>query len=65
MQDRYLYNLGIALLKVVKKIIRYLQLIKDCMLTYRRSDELQMIGYTVRWEAAEIACSPPMGVSLC
>ena len=32
--------------KVAKKVLRYLQGTKDHMLTYRRSDHLEVIGYS-------------------
>ena len=31
--------------KAVKLVMRYLQKTKDYMLTYRRSDQLEIIGY--------------------
>ncbi|KAL9263015.1 Retrovirus-related Pol polyprotein from transposon TNT 1-94-like protein [Drosera capensis] len=44
--DRYLSNPGIDHWKVAKRVMRYLQRTKDYMLTYRRSDQLEIIGYT-------------------
>ncbi|XP_072066053.1 secreted RxLR effector protein 161-like [Arachis hypogaea] len=43
--DRYLSNPGMDHWIVVKRIMRYLKRIKDCMLTYRRSENLERIGY--------------------
>jgi len=43
---RYLCNLGTDHWKAAKKIMWYLQRTKDCMLTYRRYDQLQLIGCT-------------------
>ena len=42
---RYMSNSDIEHWKAAKKVIRYLQKIKDFMLTYRRTDYLDMIGY--------------------
>ncbi|XP_043694215.1 secreted RxLR effector protein 161-like [Telopea speciosissima] len=42
---RYLSNPGEAHSVAAKKIMRYLQGTKDFMLTYRRSDSLDMVGY--------------------
>ena len=41
----YQSNTGMDHLKVAKKVLRYLQGTKDHMLTYRRSDHLDAIGY--------------------
>ncbi|KAL9252945.1 Retrovirus-related Pol polyprotein from transposon TNT 1-94-like protein [Drosera capensis] len=43
---RYLSNLRIYHWKAAKRVMRYLQRTKDYMLTYRRSDQLEIIGYT-------------------
>ncbi|XP_043699978.1 secreted RxLR effector protein 161-like [Telopea speciosissima] len=43
---RYLSNLGEVHWVAVKKVMRYLQGTKDFMLTYRRSDSLDVVGYT-------------------
>ncbi|KAL9250241.1 Retrovirus-related Pol polyprotein from transposon TNT 1-94-like protein [Drosera capensis] len=43
---RYLSNLEIDHWKAAKRVIRYLQRTKDCMLIYRRSDQLKIIRYT-------------------
>ncbi|RVX20652.1 Retrovirus-related Pol polyprotein from transposon TNT 1-94 [Vitis vinifera] len=42
---RYQSNPGIDIWKVVKKVLSYLQGTKDYMLTYRRTDNLEIIGY--------------------
>ena len=42
---RYLSNPGMDHWKAVKRVMRYLQRIKDYMLTYRRSDQLEIIDY--------------------
>ncbi|KAL9252624.1 Retrovirus-related Pol polyprotein from transposon TNT 1-94-like protein [Drosera capensis] len=42
---RYLSNPGIDHWKASKRVMRYFQRIKDYMLTYRRSDQLEIIGY--------------------
>jgi len=43
---RYQSNLGIEHWKSTKKVMRYLQGTKDYILTYRRSDQLEVIGYS-------------------
>lgn len=43
---RYQSNPGIEHWKAVKKVLRYLQGTKDYMLTYRRTDNLEVIGYS-------------------
>lgn len=46
MLGRYQSNPGIDHWKVVKKIPRNLQGTKEYMLTYRRSEDLEIIGYS-------------------
>ncbi|KAK0589794.1 hypothetical protein LWI29_018597 [Acer saccharum] len=46
MLGRYLSNPGMDHWKVAKRVMRYLQRTKDHMLTYRRSDQLEIIGYS-------------------
>ncbi|XP_068498365.1 secreted RxLR effector protein 161-like [Phaseolus vulgaris] len=46
MLGRYQSDLGLDHWKTAKKILRYLQGTKNHMLTYRRSDHLEVIGYT-------------------
>ena len=43
---RYLSNPGLDHWKAAKRVLRYIQKIKDYMLTYRKSDKLEIIGYT-------------------
>ena len=43
---RYLSNPGLNHWKAVKKVIRYLQGTKDYMLTHKRSDQLEVTGYS-------------------
>ena len=43
---RYLSNPGLNHWKALKKVMRYLQGIKDYMLTYKRSDQLEVTGYS-------------------
>ena len=43
---RYQSNLGMDHWKVAKKVLRYLQGMKEHMLTYRKSDHLEVIGYS-------------------
>jgi hypothetical protein len=43
---RYQANLGTKHWKMVKKVLRYVQGTKDLMLTYRRSDTLEIKGYS-------------------
>jgi hypothetical protein len=43
---RYQSNPGIEHWKMVKKVLRYVQGTKDLMLTYRRSDSLEIKGYS-------------------
>ena len=42
---RHLSDLGQSHWKVAKKVLRYLQGTKDLMLTYRRTDTLEMVGF--------------------
>ena len=46
MLGRYLSNPGMDHWKAAKRVMRYLQKIKDRMLTYRRSNHLEVIGYS-------------------
>ncbi|XXG71992.1 hypothetical protein AAC387_Pa07g1189 [Persea americana] len=46
MLGRYLSNRGMDHWKAVKRVMRYLQRTKNHMLTYRRSDQLEIIGYS-------------------
>ena len=46
MLGRYLSNPGMNHWIAVKKVLRYLQRTKDFELTYRRSDHLELVGYT-------------------
>ena len=46
MLGRYQSNPGLEHWKAAKKVLRYLQGIKNHMLTYRKSDHLEVIGYT-------------------
>jgi len=46
MLGRYQSNLGLDHWKTAKKVLRYLQGTKDHLLTYKRSDHLEVIGYT-------------------
>nr|KYP68561.1 Retrovirus-related Pol polyprotein from transposon TNT 1-94 [Cajanus cajan] len=43
---RYLSDPGLGHWKFVKKVFRYLQGTKDHMLTYKKSDQLQVISYS-------------------
>ena len=43
---KYLSDLGQSHWKVAKKVLRYLQGIKNLMLTYRRTDTLEMVGFS-------------------
>lgn len=43
---RYQSNPGIDHWQATKKVMRYLQGTKDYMLTYRRSDQLEVVGYS-------------------
>ena len=43
---RYLINPGLNHWKAVKKVMRYLQGTKDYMLTHKRSDQLEVTGYS-------------------
>jgi len=44
MLGRYLSNLGMEHWKAAKKVLRHLQGTKDHILTYRRSNHLEVIG---------------------
>src|SRR5438270_10991178 len=46
MLGRYQSNPGMEHWRAAKKVMRYLQGTKDYMLTYRRSDQLEVIGYS-------------------
>ena len=46
MLGRYQSNPGIDHWKATKKVMRNLQGTKDYMLTFRRSDQLEVIGYS-------------------
>ena len=46
MLGRYQSNPGIIHWRAKKKVLRYLQGTKDFMLTYRRTDNLKIIGYS-------------------
>ncbi|CAL1353246.1 unnamed protein product [Linum trigynum] len=46
MLGRYQRNPGVDHWKAAKKVLRYLQGTKDHMLTFRRSDHLEVIGYS-------------------
>jgi hypothetical protein len=46
MLGRYQVNPGLENWKAAKKVMRYLQGTKDYMLTFRRSDNLEVIGYS-------------------
>jgi hypothetical protein len=46
MLGRYLSNPGMDHWKAVKRVMRYLQRTKHYMLTYKRSDQLEIIGYS-------------------
>ena len=43
---RFQSNLGMEHWKLVKKVLRYLQGTKGLMLTYRKSESLQLVGYS-------------------
>ncbi|XP_057958402.1 secreted RxLR effector protein 161-like [Malania oleifera] len=43
---RYLNNQGLDHWKAAKTVMRYLQRTKDYMLTYRKLDKLEIIGYS-------------------
>ncbi|XP_059277827.1 secreted RxLR effector protein 161-like [Lycium ferocissimum] len=46
MLGKYLNNPRMHHWKAVKRVIRYLQRTKDYMLTYRKSDHLEIVGYS-------------------
>ncbi|RVX05968.1 Retrovirus-related Pol polyprotein from transposon TNT 1-94 [Vitis vinifera] len=46
MLDRYLSNPGMDHWRAAKRVMRYLQRTKEYMLTYRRLDQLELIGYS-------------------
>ena len=43
---RYLSNLGLPHWQAAKRVMRYLQGTKDYMLTYRRSNHIELTGYS-------------------
>ena len=46
MLGRYLSDTGQSHWKAAKKVLRYLQGAKDLMLTYRRTDTLEVVGFS-------------------
>ena len=44
--DRYLSDYGQSHWKAIKKVLRYLQGTKDLMLTSRRTDTLEVVGFS-------------------
>ncbi|RVW75833.1 Retrovirus-related Pol polyprotein from transposon TNT 1-94 [Vitis vinifera] len=46
MLGRYLSNPGMDHWRAAKRVMRYLQRTKEYMLTYRRLDQLELIGYS-------------------
>ena len=46
MLDRYQSNPGLFHWRAGKKVLRYLQGTKDHMLTYRRTSNLEVVGYS-------------------
>lgn len=46
MLEKYLSNPCVDHWKSVKCVMRYLQIIKDYMFTYKKSDQLEIIGYS-------------------
>ncbi|CAM8892940.1 unnamed protein product [Rhodiola kirilowii] len=46
MLSRYVSNLGVDHWIAVKRVMRYLKRTRDYMLTYRRSDPLEIVGYS-------------------
>ena len=46
MLGRHLSDLGQSHWKATKKVLRYRQGTKDLMLTYRRTDTLEVIGFS-------------------
>ncbi|XP_057755682.1 secreted RxLR effector protein 161-like [Arachis stenosperma] len=59
MLGRYQSNPGIIHWRATKKVLRYLQGTKDFMLTYRRIDNLKIVGYSdsdlagLSWKSAK------------
>ena len=46
MLGRYLSNPGMDHWRAAKRVLKYLQRSKDYMLTYKRSDQIEIIGYS-------------------
>ena len=46
MLGRYLSNPAMDHWRATKRVFRYLQRTKDYMLTYKRSDQIEIIGYS-------------------
>ena len=46
MLERYQSNPSINHYRAVKKVMRYVQGTKDCMLMYRQTNNLDVIGYS-------------------
>ena len=62
MLGRYLSNPGIDHWKAAKRVLRYLQITKDYMLIYQRSDQLEIVGYT---DSDFTICQDSMKTSIC
>ena len=43
---RFMSNFGLIHYQAIKKVFRYLQGIKDHMLTYQRTNSLDVVGYS-------------------
>ncbi|XP_058008332.1 secreted RxLR effector protein 161-like [Hevea brasiliensis] len=61
MLGRYLSNPGMDNWKAAKRAMRYLQRTKHYMLTYRRSDKLEIIGYS---DSDFVGCQDSMKFTL-
>ena len=46
MLDRHLSNPGVNYWEIPKRVLQYLQRTKDYMCTYRKLDQLEIVGYT-------------------
>ena len=62
MLSRYLSNPDIDNWKAAKQVMRYLQGTKEYMLTYRRSDQLEIIGYS---DSDFVGCQDSRRSTLC
>ncbi|KAL6311502.1 hypothetical protein AAG906_009837 [Vitis piasezkii] len=65
MLGRYLSNPGMDHWRAAKRVMRYLQRTKEYMLTYRRLDQLELIGYSTRLSLDAKTEDPHRAIFIC